>query len=517
MKTKNSLHQISRIITRERICLVFLACNAMLAIPGHSATSEKLISKTEESQPPSVNAASLPTKLSTAPVLGDPLPLGQDWPVKTVPSYVPNREDFIHANQKQAQDILNVKDFGAVGDGASHPLSDDFKSQSELDEKFGRGLYQLSDERDYVGVCEAIRFSRYFGTTRGKANPDLLAMIGRPEHVTSMNAVRVPAGLYVINRTIDLMGLYGFSLCGDGTPQTVFYFTKPAPLFWLQRSSNMKFKDFLVLSNTKCKSTGFYIVDDLKKDPNRQGSPTFQNVFDRLSFHGLYKAIDLAGDVMTDNEYFYSCRFLHNQIAIHQRNAQCMSVELFGCDFQCNKNALLVEAGGQINVHGGDFIANDTMLLLAPNKMFTKSTGGGSTINRNNGKFNFLGVRFEQDEYPLFDAIDDGSLLAQINFDNCAVYQRAVGKGGALGILHNGMNVVLRNLNVGPYEVKVLGDIGDFDEKRKGALIFDNIIGSLSYAEVNGLSTVFDGRKWNVSADMIVTNAADWKHVVKVR
>ncbi|MEI8245295.1 MAG: carbohydrate binding domain-containing protein [Lentisphaerota bacterium] len=444
------------------------------------------------------------------------LPLGQDWPVKAVPAYMPETE-LTGINEKQAQDILNVRDFGAIGDGASHPLSEVLKTQAEIDKKYGNGRYLLTDERDYVGVCEAIRYSLYYGSTRGQSNPDLLKLHERAAHMRSSNAVHVPAGLYVINRTIELIELYGFTLYGDGAPATVFYFTRPEPLFWIQRSANMKFRDFCIASNPQSRSTGFYIVDDFKKDINRNGSPAFQIVFDRLLIFKFYKGVDLAGDVMTDNEYFYSCRFLYNQIAVHQRNAQCMSVEFFGCDFQRNKYCLLVEAGGQINVHGGDFIANGTTLLLAPNKVFTKSTGGGPTINRNNGKFNFYGVRWELEEAPMFDAIDDGSLLAQVNLDNCAMYQRAAGKGTPLGIIHNGMNVVIRNLNIGPYEIKILGDTRDYSDKRKGVLILDNIVGALAYAEVNGLPTVFDGKKWNIDGNGVITESTDWKHTIKLR
>jgi len=101
---------------------------------------------------------------------------------------------------------VNVLDYGAIADGKSHKLSTLFKSQDEIDEKYGEGRYTLEDEADFVAIHLAL--------TRAKreANEHL------PEGDYGLWVVYLPTGVYKINRTLDLSNCWGLNMDFDILP-----------------------------------------------------------------------------------------------------------------------------------------------------------------------------------------------------------------------------------------------------------------------------------------------------------
>jgi hypothetical protein len=400
-------------------------------------------------------------------------------------------EKLSGSTKEQEHSELNAFTFGAVADGKSHPIKEIFQDQSAIDKKYGSGRYVLNDERDFVAACEAIRYAKYYGEPTSANNAAKYA-----------STVYFPRGVYVINRTIDIVDLYGFTLRGDGKGQTVFRFMQPAPLFYVTRAAGNAFCDFSIESTIESKATGIYIVSG---GPDDAGRPAFLWEFRNVLFSTLYRGVQFAGMAMTDSGYFYTCRFLNCLVGVHFQNGQGMEYAFYGCNFQSpsigNQATLfLVEAGGVINVFGGNIISQGTTLKLMPNReAYSKSVGGGSVINPSNGYYNFYGVRWEQmtKEPILFDAKDDGYYRASINFDSCSVYQRMGAKDGPVGVLRPGMNVTLRNTSCSPFTSgKIPGDVsGASSEARRGILVLDNTFG-LEYEERNGGSIEHDSKLW---------------------
>ncbi|MEK6794869.1 MAG: hypothetical protein AABZ39_08840 [Spirochaetota bacterium] len=476
------------------------------------------------------------TILSIVPM---PLPIGQRYDFGNTPHYVPET-NLPGLSEEKAFSRLNIRDFGAVGDGTSHPLSELYRTQNEIDIRYGKDRYRSEDERDFVGLCEAIRYARanrYIGKTLDEKVS--ATQNWKKDYQYGTSPVYMPNGQYIINRTIKIQDFRGFSLSGAGPEgMTVLYCTEPVPLFWIQYAVTLSFRDFTISAGPEHernnRTTGFYMVSSYPKDKNSTGRPSmYLNRFENITFSGLYQAVDIAGTDMGDTQQFYSCIFRKNGIALHLRNAQAFNIDFFGCAWYGahrpentgHATAFLVEAGGFINVFGGSMTCIGSLLKLMPNSIYNDGCGGGPTINRSNGKFNIMNVRFEwdKDEPLLFDAVDDGTLSAQINIENCVVWKTAsaieAGLKSPLGVLCSGMNVTIRNMNIpNNTNALILGNIQGFTEQRRSKLIIDNVVGDqLLYAETDGTEQLRESNRWQIDQSKLITAPGKWKQSVDLR
>lgn len=412
------------------------------------------------------------THMADAQTAALPAPPDPGPALMSIPFFEPvkNPDKALIARYRQKE--ISVVDFGAIGDGKSHPLREKFKTQAAIDKKYGKGLYTLEDEIDFVAVMEAIRVAKAIA-------------VHDPSQVTlNINTVYVPAGLYVINRTITITDMYGWTLRGDGRQQTSFKIDVPMPLFAITRSSFVKFTSFSIESHIGSLSTGFYINND-----GRNGNPVFHLLFDSLIFQWVYKGIQIEGTSMTDTALFSGIRFVQCLKAFELNNPQGMNYTFTGCAFELyggdsiyapfkagDVKVFHVKAGGNITVLGGSIIHAGTTLLLEPQDPKTPGLGGSSAINYSNGMFNFIGVRWEQEggstSPVLFDAKDEGAMEARINFTGCTIYQRFAARNQAVGKLHSGMNVTFRDSSFNFGHIQEV--IDPKQEARKGALLIDN-------------------------------------------
>ncbi|MEG0868135.1 MAG: phage tailspike protein [Hafnia sp.] len=92
--------------------------------------------------------------------------------------------------QSKLDDHLSVKDFGAVGDGQDHPLSEKFPSLS-LAQAAYPFVSSLTDSQDYAGIQAAINAAK-----------------------TLKCAVFIPSGSYIVNKTIIVD--YAPTIYGEG-------------------------------------------------------------------------------------------------------------------------------------------------------------------------------------------------------------------------------------------------------------------------------------------------------------
>src|SRR5207245_3640694 len=96
--------------------------------------------------------------------------------------------------------------FGAIGDGARHPIS-----KTDLDAHAGKwvGTYVVGDEWDYVGIQEAIYAAFYNGTLTPNGSNQKL---NKPLHI--------PRGYYLVNKTQNVVALQGGYIYGEGRETT---------------------------------------------------------------------------------------------------------------------------------------------------------------------------------------------------------------------------------------------------------------------------------------------------------
>ncbi|HWL53749.1 MAG TPA: hypothetical protein VNQ90_15025 [Chthoniobacteraceae bacterium] len=407
-----------------------------------------------------------------------------------IPDYQPEFEPGDPRIAKAKHRIHNIRDYGAKGDGFSHLLSDEFKDQASIDQRYGPGRYRLDDESDYVAIMEGIRYAK------AAANET------RARSVRGLPSLYIPQGIYQINRTIPLVDISGFTISGDGKRQTVLRFTgKEEALFGIERSSTLAFEKFEVISTLGTGTTAFLIADVLAKYPDR---PTYHFDWTSVSFTQFDVGVKTTGWAMTDSTNFLHCRFNSCGTALLLDNHQSMGHHFQNCYFGFGSQHLgklkensypvvfHVKQGGNITVSGGYIIIHDgTTLLLEPRNEKLSF----SPINWSTGLFNFYGVKWEQvrKNHPvLFDAVDDGKFSAKVNFDNCLVYQRTKAEGASLGALHPGMNVSLRNVGVNKNQAYIQEVSSASDRARRASIVFDHVSG----IRFNAASTPVHAVEW---------------------
>lgn len=99
--------------------------------------------------------------------------------------------------------VFNVKDYGAIGDGSSHPLSGVYSTLADAQEVYPDAT-ALTDEIDWCAIMKAV---------------------GQVPTTTGGGLVRIPAGTYRLHTSIDLTDHNNIALVGDGTRITVLEWT----------------------------------------------------------------------------------------------------------------------------------------------------------------------------------------------------------------------------------------------------------------------------------------------------
>lgn len=375
--------------------------------------------------------------------------------------------------------IINVADFGAVGDKIRRPLATIFDSQEKVDEFYGKGLYLLTDELDYVAFCEALRAARGLSAS--------INLKGQ-EVSTAMPEIYLPNGKYNFNRTVMLDKMVHCTIRGAGRQSTQIYYTGGDDLFLIQRAAFLWFKDMSFFSEIKSKSTIFHL-HDMTQVKDALGIPTMKFLFDNLEFSGCYRGFYVTGEAMGSEVTVNHSRWQGCLIGIHLNNWMAYNWNLFNCDFEARPdNAaafapykpsdaryLLVEEGGAINIFGGSVIHPGKTLYI-----MSKNLKHGDNFTRS--FFNFYGVKWEQHGAgpSLFDG--EGDIYANINFDGCSGYQSMSVSSelvkskaehpGINGRLVNGMNVSMNNCQFTHGEF--VGEINERTKDNYGSLVVRN-------------------------------------------
>lgn len=400
---------------------------------------------------------------------------------------------------------INVRDLGAVGDGSSHLLKDKFASQEEIDAFYGKDLYDLNDEMDYVAFSEALRVARSLG--RPSTDPNVSLNMAVPE-------IYLPNGKYQFNRTIVLTNLYGCTIRGAGRTATHIEFTKKGgDLFKIVAAGELSFKAMGFISNIASMATIFRM--DNISGPTGYGRPTFKIRFEEINWSGTYRCIYAEGDEMCSEVILDRCRMVNCLIGLHLDNPNALNFNLFACDFESRPDEdsiyhpfkpsactyILVDAGGGINCFGGSVIHAGRTLYLKSKSLEQNYASGVF--------FNFYGVKFEQHGHEpfLFDYDVRAYSPASVNFNACSSFHSmSVAQSGKdespNGRLGNGMSVSLENclfahgFFVGVIDENTVKNWGSlavnnsrifrYKEERAGKLGLENVHHQVSYRPAGG-------------------------------
>ncbi|XKM14229.1 hypothetical protein RCS94_03430 [Orbaceae bacterium ac157xtp] len=101
-----------------------------------------------------------------------------------------NNSNIIRTYHEKNNDVLNVKDFGCIGDGFDHPLSELYETLEEAKQDY-YFITSLEQTIDFAGIQLAIITAK-----------------------NNNSSVFIPSGVYIINSTINID--YAVSIYGEG-------------------------------------------------------------------------------------------------------------------------------------------------------------------------------------------------------------------------------------------------------------------------------------------------------------
>ncbi|HEY1769785.1 MAG TPA: hypothetical protein VGG02_05975 [Chthoniobacterales bacterium] len=241
--------------------------------------------------------------------------------------------------------IITPQMFGAIADGAHHPIK-----QADLDAHKGKwvGNYAIGDERDYIGLQEAIYASFDNGTLKPNASNARLNKV-----------LYLPPGSYLVNKAPTLTESHGGAIYGAGRFVTTITSTFAGPAFqtngcWYTQFTGICFAGHVAHDG------GVFELDGNYDGTNKQGvqGNTFKDCF----FDGggvVSKAFALVrrgGNKAQGSEnLFLDCHFQSAKFAgVYISGYNALQNTFIGGNIQGCINGIYVEAGS-INVDSMGF------------------------------------------------------------------------------------------------------------------------------------------------------------------
>lgn len=199
--------------------------------------------------------------------------------------------------------MINPKDYGAIGNGGSHPLSSVYSTLAAAQVDYPFAL-ALTDELDWCGLQKAINLARYEWQSNWKLGLRL----------------NIPPGRYRINRTLQVNNIRSMQIGGyDGLPEIRWFGDPESPMFRITLSDHTQFENLWLMhgmSTTNSVLSAFDMERGLA-GPNGAWTPTavtFTEVrvggFNLGTFkYGARILLGEGGDGNNDYQRFYRCHF----------------------------------------------------------------------------------------------------------------------------------------------------------------------------------------------------------------
>ena len=239
--------------------------------------------------------------------------------------------------------IITPQMFGAIGDGARHPIS-----KTDLEANIGKwiGNYQVGDEWDYIGLQEAI----YACFQRGPANSS---------DSKQTRSLYLPSANYLVNKTPTVTQLKGATIYGAGRLMTTITSTFAGPAFqtngcWYTQFTGIQF------TGTTPHDGAVFELDGNYDGINKQGvqANTFKDcLFDGQGVvrYGLALVRRGGNKAQGSENLFLNCHFGNSKTAgVYSNGYNALQNTFLGGNIQNCLNGIYVEAGS-INVDSMGF------------------------------------------------------------------------------------------------------------------------------------------------------------------
>lgn len=274
--------------------------------------------------------------------------------------------------QNKLRDVVNVKDYGAIGDGTLHTVAEWIPSRYanltalQVDYPFVTGTgYSI----DLAAINKAILLfsqSRLSPTDTPPSGGTSLSDWG-------MGKIYIPRGNYVTNDKIyvssgsvgDTVPLSSIGLLfqGDGMWATnIIYNQSSGDMCHLKICLDVYFADMSFI-NTTAAARNTWTSNAFRIDP-AGGGKLFQ--MDRCYMRNFHIGINLEGTVNNDTNRINNCWSEDQNIWLYTRNSQAIINEINSCSMYDTRTAVFDVAGfGYTTVNNCDIIVSGTVLNLA--------------------------------------------------------------------------------------------------------------------------------------------------------
>jgi hypothetical protein len=241
--------------------------------------------------------------------------------------------------------IITPQMFGAIGDGARHPIS-----KTDLDANAGKwvGNYQVGDEWDYAGLQEAIYACFQHGPHPASGSDSKRA-----------RSLYLPPGNYLVNKAPTVTELRGATIYGAGRLMTIITSTFAGPAFqtngcWYTQFTGIQF------TGTTPHDGAVFELDGNYDGTNQQGvqANTFKDcLFDGHAVvkYGLALVRRGGNKAQGSENLFLNCHFQSSKMAgVYINGYNAIQNTFLGGNIQSCLNGIYVEAGS-INVDSMGF------------------------------------------------------------------------------------------------------------------------------------------------------------------
>ncbi|NRT88522.1 glycosyl hydrolase family 28-related protein [Clostridium beijerinckii] len=192
--------------------------------------------------------------------------------------------------------IINVKDYGAIGDGSSHLLSSKFATLASAQTVYPNAT-SLSDEIDLVAIQKALNYA--ISLDKG-------------------GTIYIPTGRYKINRSITFDTTKYIKICGEGYNTQISGTSNFNSVIFECHNCGVVFSDLMLVGATSGTSNGIYAA----------GCNT--SIFTRINFQNQVRGLELNASYSVEvNSCVFEVCYTYGIIS----TTSCHNLNVNKCNF----------------------------------------------------------------------------------------------------------------------------------------------------------------------------------------
>lgn len=193
--------------------------------------------------------------------------------------------------------------------------------------------------------------------------------------IAGTGTMYIPSGIYIISSTLDLTGLNGLQIIGNGKANTILlYKNEMGQLFYAGQNINLSIKDLSFENGTiKKLPNNKYEIKNFSSGTataflwTGQGSNRFLS-FKNIGCNSRFNVVwQFEGNGTHSETTFINCTVLGANNVFLFNNQQSVNHTFYNCSFERNTGKIFfIKAGGYINMYGGSVILFDDLFYFEP-------------------------------------------------------------------------------------------------------------------------------------------------------